>query len=99
MQDFLQEWDILAPVDAILMDIEIGETGFSAHELQTGLSLLQEPEATLAPFLVPRGTAQTNIAVRLFSNFRELSGILNRHKEQMLTFRRIRSINIDTYAS
>ena len=36
------------------------------------------------PFLIPRVTAQTDIAARLFSNFRELAGILNRHKEQVL---------------
>ena len=72
----------LAPVVEYLLDTEIGESGFSAHELQTGYSLLQEPDVTLAPFLIPRGTAQTDTAARLFSNFRELAGILNRHKEE-----------------
>ena len=81
---FPQEWDVLAPVVEYLMDTEIGECGFSAHELQTGYSLLQEPDVTLAPFMVPRGTAQTDIVARLFSNFRELAGVLNRHKEQVL---------------
>ena len=76
---FPQEWDTLAPVVEYLMDTEIGECGFSAHELQTGYSLLQEPDVTLAPFMQPRGTAQTDIVARLFSNFRELAGILNRH--------------------
>ena len=32
--------------------------------------------------MVPRGTAKTDIVARLFSNFRELAGILSRHKEQ-----------------
>eukprot|EP00973_Karenia_brevis_P001534 208467-Karenia_brevis.AAC.1 len=32
---FPQEWDVLAPVVEYLMDTEIGECGFSAHELQT----------------------------------------------------------------
>ena len=68
------------------MDTDIGECGFSPHELQTGYSLLQEPDVTLAPFLVPLGTAQTDI-VALFSNFRELAGILDRHKEQVLAKR------------
>jgi hypothetical protein len=81
---FPQEWDILAPVVEYLMDTEIGECGFSAHEMQTGYSLLQETDVTLAPFLVPRGAAQTDVAARLFSNFRELSGILHRHKESAL---------------
>jgi len=38
---FPQEWDVLAPVVEHLMDTEIGQSGFSAHELQTGYSLLQ----------------------------------------------------------
>ena len=84
-QAFPQEWDILAPVVEYLMDTEIGACGFSAHELQTGYSLLQTPDVTLAPFMVPRGTAQTDIAARLFSNFREMAGILNRHKEALLS--------------
>eukprot|EP00973_Karenia_brevis_P007486 1013108-Karenia_brevis.AAC.1 len=66
------------------MDTEIGECGFSAHELQTGYSLLQEPDVTLAPFMVPRGMAETDIVARLFSNFRELAGIFNRAKEAAL---------------
>ncbi len=66
------------------MDTEIGATGFSAHELQTGYALLHQPDVTLAPFLVPRSTAQTDVAARLFNNFRELVGILRRHKEQIL---------------
>ena len=75
---------MLCLVVEYLMDTETGECGFSAHELQTGYSLLQEPDVTLAPFRVPPGTAETDIASRLFSNFRELSGILHRHKEQIL---------------
>eukprot|EP00973_Karenia_brevis_P061153 8504783-Karenia_brevis.AAC.1 len=51
---FPQEWDVLAPVVEYLMDTEIGECGFSVHELQTGYLLLQEPDVTLAPFMIPR---------------------------------------------
>ncbi len=71
---FPQEWDVLAPAVEFLMDVEIGENGFSAHELQTGYSLLQEPDRTLAPFMVPRGTAQTDIVSRLFSNLESSAG-------------------------
>ena len=81
---FTTEWDVLAPVVEYMMDTEIGECGFSAHELQTGYSLLQEPDATLAPFMVPRGLPQTDIVAKLFCNFREMSGIFNRHKEKLL---------------
>ena len=66
---FPQEWDTLAPTVEYLLDTEIGEGGFSAHELQTGYALLQEPDVTLAPFLVPRGMVETDIVARLFSNF------------------------------
>ena len=82
---FPQEWCTLAPVVEYLMDTEIGECGFSPHELQTGYSLLQEVDATLAPFLVPNGSAESDIVARLFCNFRELAGILNRHKEHCLS--------------
>ena len=78
---FPQEWDALAPAIEYLMDTEIGECGFSAHELETGFALLQESDVTLAPFQVPRGTPQTELVAKLFSNFRELSGILARHKK------------------
>ena len=37
---FPQEWDVLAPVVEYLMDTEVGECGFSAHEMQTGYPLL-----------------------------------------------------------
>ena len=97
---FPQDWDVLVPVVEYLMDTEIGDCGFSAHELQTGYALLQEPDVTLAPFLVPRGTAQTDIVARLFSNFRELVGILSRYKEVELA-KRVWGwpIGPDTYAS
>ena len=89
---FPQEWDVLAPVVEYLMDTEIGDCGFSAHELQTGYSLLQEPDITLAPFMVPRGSAETDIVSRLFSNFRELAVIFNRHKE-FLQAKREKQVN------
>ena len=54
---FPQKWDTLAPVVEYLMDTEKGEFRFLAHELQTGYLLLQEPDVTLAPFLMPQGVA------------------------------------------
>ena len=66
---FTTEWDVLAPVVEYMMDTEIGECGFSAHELQTGYSLLQEPDVTLAPFLVPRGLPQTDVVAKLFNGW------------------------------
>ena len=66
---FPQNWDVLAPAIEFLQDTEIGACGFSPHELQTGYALLQEPGATLAPFMVPRGLPETDIISRLFNWF------------------------------
>ena len=52
---FPNEWDQLIPVAEYLLDTEIGETGFSAHELQTGYALLQTEDVTLAPFHASEG--------------------------------------------
>ena len=81
---FPQNWDVLAPAIEYLQDTEIGACGFSPHELQTGYALLQEPDATLAPFMVPRGLPETDIISRLFNNFRELHGQFVRHREAEL---------------
>ena len=85
VQCFPNEWDQLIPVVEYLLDTEIGETGFSAHELQTGYSLLQTEDVTIAPFMHPRGTAQTDTVARLFANFRHMHDILSRHREAKLT--------------
>lgn len=44
---FPQEWDVLAPVVEYLMDSDIGECRFSAHEMQTGYSLHTWPHPVL----------------------------------------------------
>ena len=77
-----QEWDVLAPAIEYYMDTAIGETEFSAHEIQTGYALLEEPDRHLAPFMVPRGTPQTDIAARRFMNFSHLYTMLLEHKEE-----------------
>ena len=74
------------------MDTEIGELGFSANELQTGYALLQETDATLAPFLLPRGSAQTDVCAKLFTNFRELANCLARFRDEN-SAKQIASIN------
>ena len=84
VKTFPRNWDVLAPVVEYVIDTEIGENGFSAHELQTGYSLLQEPDSVLAPFMIPRGVPETDIVSRLFSNFRRLAGILHRQKSDEL---------------
>ena len=84
MQHFSSGMGHFGPCRRVFLDTEIGEVGFSAHGLQTGYSLLQEPDVTLAPFMVPRGSAQTDLVARLFANFRELAGILHRKKEEVL---------------
>ena len=69
----------------VLLDTEVNESGFSAHELQTGYALLQTEDVTMAPFRVPRGTAETDLVTKLFNNFRQLYGILERCKRERLT--------------
>lgn len=79
------------------MDTEIGPDGFFAHKLQTSHSLLQSPDVTSAPFLVPRRTAQTDVAARLFSNCREMAGIMNRPKESEFAKKQSVQVNEDRH--
>ena len=81
---FPQYWDELTPYVEFLLANQIGECGFSPHELETGYALLHEPDVTMLPLQIPRGLPQTDLLVRLFTNFKELAGILNRAKEGKL---------------
>ena len=55
-----------------------GPHGLSAFDLTSGFALASPVERRLVPFMVPQGTAQTDIAARLFQNFTELSGLFTR---------------------
>ena len=55
-----------------------GDFGLSAHYMTTGYALVGEVDRRLAPFMIPTGTAQTELAARVFDRFRGLYGIYSR---------------------
>ena len=81
---FPQEWPSLICVLEFLYDTAPqGVHGLSAHDMSTGYAIASPQSRRLAPFMVPRGLAETDVAVRLFANFRELYGIFSRaNREQ-----------------
>ena len=78
-----QEWcsrvDSLEYLRQRLYDTEPqGDFGLSAHDMATGYALVGEVDQRLAPFKIPTGTAQTELAARVFDRFRGLYGIYSR---------------------
>ena len=74
-----QEWCSLVESLEYLYDTEPqGDFGLSAHDMSTGYSLVSDIDRRLAPFTVPNGTAQTEIAARVFDRFRGLYGMFAR---------------------
>ena len=55
-----------------------GPSGLSAHDISTGFALLAPSERALAPFKIPRGMAETEVASQLFKNFSELYQVFAR---------------------
>jgi len=76
---FPQEWPALVEALEYLYETEPQGAGLSANDLLTGYSLVSEVDRRLAPFVVPRGAAETSDAARLFTRFTELFGIFDRH--------------------
>ena len=83
-----QEWCSLVESLEYLYDTEPqGEFGLSAHDMTTGYALAQDVDKRLAPFMVPTGTAQTELAAKVFDRFKDLYGIFSRsvrHKAQVV---------------
>ena len=76
---FPQEWPALTPVLEYLYDTQPQEPhGFSAHDMACGYAIASPMDRQLAPFLVPEGTAESDIAARLFTNWVELHGLFSR---------------------
>ncbi len=74
-----QEWCSLVDSLEYLYDTEPqGDFGLSAHDMATGYALVGEVDQRLAPFMIPTGTAQTELAARVFDRFRGLYGIYSR---------------------
>ena len=80
---FPQEWPALVPaVEYLYFTAPQGAHGLSAHDMSCGYAIAVPDDARLTPFMAPDGVASTDIAVRLFANFRELYGLFQRVKTE-----------------
>ena len=76
---FPHEWASMVPVlEYLYLTLPQGAHGFSAHDLTCGYALMSSTDRALIPFRVPLGSAETDIAARLFTNFRKLYGTFKR---------------------
>ena len=77
---FPQEWANLVPaVEHLMHTAPQGSHGISAHDLSCAWGIACSRDTQLAPFQVPAGTPETDVASGLFSNFRELMGVFTRY--------------------
>ena len=80
---FPQEWPALVPaVEYLYHTAPQGAHGLSAYDMSCGFAIATPQEPRLAPFLVPTGLPETDVAVKLFSNFREVYGMFHRVKAE-----------------
>ena len=80
---FPQEWPALIPaVEYLYHTAPQGAHGLSAHDMSCGYSIATPVDARLEPFMVPTGLPETDVAVRLFMNFRELYDLFQRVKTE-----------------
>ena len=79
-QAFPQEWPAMIPILEYLYFTapRSAAGGLSAHDISSGFALLSSHERALAPFKIPRGMAETEVAGRLFKNFAELYQVFSR---------------------
>ena len=76
---FPQEWAALVPALEYLCETAPREPhGLSAFDLSQGFGLLVDTDRRLAPFSLPWGLPETEVASRLFEQFRELYGMYSR---------------------
>ena len=76
---FPQEWASLVPaLEYLLETAPRPPYGLSAFDLTMGFALASDTDRALAPFQVPRLLPETEVAARLFDNFRELHGLVAR---------------------
>jgi hypothetical protein len=82
------EWCTLVDSLEYLYDTEPqGDFGLSAHDMSTGYALASDVDKRLAPFKVPAGTAESDLAARVFDRFKDLYGIFSRsvrHRAQQV---------------
>ncbi len=69
---FPQEWASLAPTLEYLGETAPREPhGLSAFDFASGCGLLTSQQRQMAPFTVPRGMPETDVAAQRFANFKE----------------------------
>ena len=80
---FPQEWPVLLPALEFLYDTAPqGVHGLSARDMSCGYALASAVDKTLAPFLVPLGLPESDVAARMFTNFRELYSVFSRATQE-----------------
>ena len=76
---FPQEWAALIPaVEYLCETAPRGPHGLSAFDLTQGYALASDTDRRLVPFSVPTEIPETDVARKLFDNFRELYGVFSR---------------------
>ena len=74
-----QEWSSLVGALEYLYDVEPqGDFNLSAFDMSTGYALVSDVDRRLAPFTVPGGSVQSELAARVFDRFRSLYGMFSR---------------------
>ena len=80
---FSQEWASLVPALEYLCDTAPrGTHGLSAFDLAQGFALATSIDRRLVPFTIVLGQTETDVAKKLFDNFRELYGVFSRATAQ-----------------
>ena len=65
---FPQEWPSLIPVvEFLLHTAPQGDHGLSAHDMSCGYGLLSPADSKVAPFMVPKGIAETDVAAKVWN--------------------------------
>ena len=68
---FPQEWPALVPALEYLYETtSLGGHGLTAQDLTRGYSLASNTDKRFSPFMVKKGLPETDVAVRLFKNFK-----------------------------
>merc|ERR1712032_602416 len=89
---FPQEWPALLPaVEYLYHTAPQMPHGLSAHDMSAGYALASSVDKRLAPFLVPTGSVETDLAARLYQNFNELYGVFTRAAQEESARRQFRA--------
>ena len=91
-----QEWPTLLPaLEYLFHTAPQGAHGLSARDISCGYSILSNVDKRLLPFQVPRGLPESDLASKVFSNFKELMGIFLRARQEA----RMKEMNATTTVS